>query len=166
MGEESIHLPEFLIPNRVGEELDYEAAGDLAHCRLFLVWLKDLDSRLDLLFAKPGAKVLDEGYWYIYRKNEGFPPSFWKVCNDDGSYCVPDERHIKRLQQIDSASHPDLWRQYEKRKADARRAGEKTSEEQHREFREKLEERLKSLYGTSIAVTPSMKALVNIAEKT
>ena len=151
-------LPELVISEQTGEQLDYEAVREMGQARLFQAMLKERDVRLDLLWAKPGAKLLDGGYWYIIRRNEGAPASYWKVEDEDGKPCAPGDRHLAELDRIDAAKHPDAYRQYRKRQDALRAAGEKTSDEMHREFREKLEERLASVYDTRIAVTAAMKA--------
>lgn len=142
----AIATPEFLISQQTGEEFEFDAAREIAEVHLFREWLHELDVRLDILYAKPGAKLLDGGYWYIYRRNEAAVPTYWKVSDADGRPCVPDRRHIEMLERIDGSRHPRIYQEYRQRQDRARRAKEETAEDRHREFREKLDEKLKHIY--------------------
>jgi hypothetical protein len=152
--------------NELAAEQERDAALGVGLGHLMATALHDIDHRLQLRFAKPGARLLDEGYWYFIRFNDaGVAPSYWKLTEKGGlddehgpGYSHPEWAHIESLQKRDTWRHPHVWREYEKRRANARRDREKHSEELHREFREKLLDRLNHIYGVQIAVTGAMKA--------
>lgn len=153
-------LPELLISQQTSDELDFEAAKDFAAVALVREWLKEIDERLDVMWVRPGAQSLDGGFWYFVRRNEGMAASYWKIYETrDGRevYCEPQERHVLGLMQLDASKHPDAYRRYRKRQDEARKAREATAEERHREFRELLEERVRSLYEPSIFIPERIK---------
>jgi hypothetical protein len=146
------------LPNTMLEEYDQQAAKSIGYAGLFRHSLKQLDTRLDLVWAKPGAEALDGGFWYIVRRNDDAPASYWKIQTEQGEYADPGPEHLEWLKSIDSHRHPGVYHDHRKRQDERVRQGKKRMEELHREFREKLEERVAQLYGTSIAVTGEMKA--------
>lgn len=140
------------IPGTAGMEYDEESVGSIASARAFLRELKAIDSRLELIWARPNAESLDGGFWYIVRRNEHAPDTYWQINDGDGVYADPEWRHIERLKAADAAAHPRIYEDYRRRCDADRAAGEKTREELHREFRERLLERLGHVYDTQIAV--------------
>ncbi len=152
--------PELVLSDRTSEQIDYQAAHEVASVMGFRVALQEIDPRLDVVFAKPGAKVLDGGYWYIVRFNDNAPPSFWKVSDEHDAPCAPDERHLRRMHEIDTTRNGGYQR-FERIREQAARAEQKQREEQHREFREKLDERLGHLYGSRIVVPSSVPSVAS-----
>ena len=147
-----------VIPGMAADEIDYDAAQDMAVAAMFRLMLKDYDNQLDLVFARPGAEFLKGGYWHIVRRNpEPYPASFWEISEPDGSYCAPREEHFRRLQEMDAATNPTFYEDYRKRRAAAVAAGEKLEEEKHREFREKLLDRMNHLYRPQVHISGAMK---------
>jgi hypothetical protein len=145
-------MSELLLPDDVLQATDQyvpaeQVARDFAESRWFRDLLQGVDSRLDLIFVKPGAPSFEHSCrFYIIRRNEMAQPSYWVIQGEQGEYCEPQERHFRRFMQGDSATNPNLWREFmmvrEARIARARR----NAEELRREVREKLKERLDFVY--------------------
>lgn len=150
------------VPDETREEfaIAEHAEGDVDIALAFRRKLKDVDSRLDLIWVKSNATSFPvTRRWYITRKtNEGKYSAFWIVQTDTGKYCPPTDQHFEALMARDSWAHPDVWnrlrrtRQTEQRQAAGRR------EEQRREFREKLLEQLDFNHRVQTAITPADKA--------
>lgn len=149
----ALNAPELVLSDRTSEQIDYDAAGEVAHARLFLVGLKEIDPRLDLVYAKPNSTLLQGGYWYIVRRNDDAPPAFWVVQNDDGSPCAPDERHLQRMHEMDTARNGG-YEAFNRGRDEAKKKAERERVETHREFREKLDEKLAHLYGSKSVYLP------------
>ena len=140
------------IPGTHGMEYDEDAARTYAHAQMFLGELKAIDSRLELVWAKPNAESLDGGFWYIVRHNEHAPDTYWQINDGAGEYSDPEWRHLERFKAADTAAHPDIYRNYRARENARIAQGEQSRAELHREFREKLDARLKHLYEVQIHV--------------
>jgi hypothetical protein len=140
------------------EEYDIHAARGIGYAVGARKLLKEIDSRLDVIWAKEGSTSLQGGRWYIVRNNDDAPPTYWCVQNPDGSYADIGPEHVERMKAIDAAAHPGLYKRFRDAETKRRLANKKTSEDKHREFREKLEERIASMMDASIFVTPQMKA--------
>lgn len=137
------------------DEYDELGAGEarMAHCEEFCRYLKQIDSRLDLVFAKAHATWTPHpGRWHIIRRNEGAPWSFWAVLAEDGeSYSEPYERHLQALKARDSAANPRLWEEHRKAVARERLDRQLRADERHAQFREGLSDRLDHLFDARIA---------------
>ena len=147
----ALATPELVLSDSTSEQIDYQAAHEVAACQLFRVALQDLDPLLDIVFAKPGAKLLEGGYWYIIRRGDGQVPAFWKISDEDDQPCMPDERHLRRMHEIDSRRNGG-YEAFNRGREQAKAKAEKQRLEQHREFREKLDERLAHLHRPQIFV--------------
>ena len=138
------------IPGAHGMEYDEDAARTYAHAQMFLGELKAIDSRLELVWAKPNAESLDGGFWYIVRHNE-HADTYWQINDGAGEYSDPEWRHLERFKAANRRAPRHLPQLPGAR--DARIAqGEQSRAELHREFREKLDARLKHLYEVQIHV--------------
>lgn len=150
---------ELLVPDNpllAGDE--YEAEHDVAAALDFRRFLKQIDERLDLIFVKKGAKAFPKGErWYIVRHNEGAPPSYWLIEDENDQFCLPDHRHLARLQEYDTAAHRDVWRKFTQRRLDKQLRHDKKMDAKSEEFRTKLGERLGFEFDAQIAVTSGMK---------
>lgn len=151
--------PEFLISNKMGEELEFDAARECTEARLIREFLQlNVDPRFDVIYAKPGATTLRGGYWHIIFRNDSGMPNIWEVCSLDGKGepCYPTMEHVRRIQQTD-LNHRNVWDDYQREKAAAARRKEKDAEAKHEEFREKLLERLEHLYRVQIHLPAGIK---------
>ena len=138
-----------------------EAQRDVAAALDFRRLLKDIDSRLDLIWVKEGTRAFPKGErWYIRRHNDYGMDNYWLVEDEHEDFCVPDIRHLRRLQEYDTAAHPDVWQKFVKRRLDKQLRAEKAMEEKSLEFRTKLGERLAHEFDAQIAVTSGMKAAI------
>lgn len=138
---------------------EWDEATAIDQCVDFRRALKQIDSRLDLIYAKEGAKALKGNRWYIIRRNDNLPPQLWEIEDENGEYCEPDERHMRRFLEGDTARHPDLYRKFEQARVDRKLRAEKAIEDKSEEFRSKLGERLNHVFDGRIAVTGTMKAI-------
>lgn len=138
---------------------EYNEADAIDQCVDFRRWLKEVDSRFDLVYVKVGAKSWPkDNRWYIVRRNDnGLPANIWVVEDEQGDYCEPNERHAARLREMDAAAHPRLWDDIQKRRAKKALDVELRHEATRDEFRTKLGERLDSIFGSSVAITEKMK---------
>ncbi len=141
------------LPGSAAMEYDEQAARSMAAARAFLAELKLIDSRLELIWARPNAESLDGGFWYIVRRNEHAPDTYWQVNDGEGVYADPEWRHLERLKAADASAHPRIYEDYRRRCDADRAAGEKSRQERHAEFRERLMERLAHVFDTQIAVS-------------
>src|SRR4051812_31475216 len=97
--EQELVIPENFFDARQEYELVRKTEHDVAVALDFRRLLKQVDARLDLMFVKAGTRVFPKGErYYITRRNEGVQPSFWLVEDEHGEFCVPDQRHLDRLQ--------------------------------------------------------------------
>jgi hypothetical protein len=147
------------------EEYDEGAAID--QCIDFRRWLKGLDARFDLVYVKIGARSWPkDNRWYIVRRSDsGLPANIWVVEDEQGDYCEPDERHARRLQEMDTAAHPRLWSEIQKRKEQRKIRSALRHEATREEFRTKLGERLDHIFDGRISVDERMKSLLSGALK-
>lgn len=135
-----------------------QAAIDTAESKWFHDALKARDSRLSLIFVKPGSVVFPYSpMWYIVRRNDNAPQSFWAIHDGEYGYCRPTQRHLDAFFSTDAAARPDLRDQIVKQRHRELEAKEKARQEKHREFREKLTERLAHEFDASVPVTGKMK---------
>ena len=154
------------LPGTYADEVDLEAAKSYASAMLFREWLKEIDPRLDIVWAKAGSKNIRGERWYIIRRNDNAPISWWMV-NDgtpDEGYADPGPEHIERLRQMDSAARPGAWHEYRKRCEERERQGKRKREEIFARMREALEERLAHEYDTSISVSKGLVVPEHIAD--
>jgi hypothetical protein len=139
-------------------EDEYDAGHDVAVVLDFRRLLKQIDARLDIIWVKAGARVFPKGErWYIVRHNEGVAPSYWMVEDEHGGFCVPDLRHLERLQEYDTAAHRDVWRKFTQRRLDKQLRHDKRMDDKSEEFRTRLGERLAFEFDAQVAVTSGMK---------
>jgi hypothetical protein len=160
MSRISVSENELLVPQNILDATnEYSSAEyELDQVMDFRKYLKQIDSRLDVIWVKPGAKVFPKGNrWYIIRRNETVMPSFWLVEDEHENYCVPDERHLNKLREYDTAAHPDVWKKFQRAHTERKLRAEKAIEAKREEFRTKLAERLDHVFDANILVTPAMK---------
>lgn len=148
------------IPEDFQNELMLEAAYEVSGAILFRQMLKEYDEDLELYRVKEQSTHPDltPGYWFIFRKpnyNVGRAPGLWRINEPDGSYCEPRLEHFERLKEKDAWARPGLYQAYRARQDERARQGEKRNEELHREFREKLDERVRAL-NPSLLVTKEL----------
>lgn len=131
---------------------EYVVAEKLASAVMFRRRLKEIDSRLDLIFVHERSIVFpDSPRYYIIRRNDVGPTAYWVIQTPDGEYCEPGEEHIQALQRKDAASRnlaDELRRAHEKAELEKQKAKVARSEQ----FREALNERLSHVLDTRIAV--------------
>lgn len=156
-------LSELWIPGAAQDELLVQAACEVGEAILFRQLLQDYDPDLDLIRAKENATSpgLKPGYWYIVRRpnlNVGRAWGLWEISEPNGDYCMPREEHFDRLREKDAWARPGLYHEYRKRQEEKVRQGEKRDAELHREFREKLNERLKFNHSRAVMVPKKMEA--------
>lgn len=157
-------MSELVLPDNVLQATEQyvppeQVARDFQESRWFRDLLQSVDRRLDLIFVKPGAEAFEHDCrFYIIRRNEQTVPSFWVIQDEQGQYCEPQERHFRRFMQGDSATNPDLWRDFLMVREARLAKGRKAAEELRREIREKLAERLDYVFdGPGLFVPGSYK---------
>ena len=152
------------LPHSVADEYEVsvtQGEAGVEKAAEFRARLKDVDERLDLIWVKVSAEGWEHpGRWHIVRQmTQHAAASYWAVLAEDGEgYSDPEERHFEALQERDSWAHPDAWRRYRMRRDAERREIASRQTERSREFREKLDERLASVFDGRIAVTGEDKA--------
>lgn len=155
------------LPEEVAEEYTPAAQGDadVQKALEFRGLLKQVDDRLDIIWVKPYAPSFPiGGRWYIIRQGTlGAAWSFWIIQSPSGEYAAPEESDLDELRERDAAAHPDVWRRMLKARADEERRREKAKDELHREFREKLDERIRHNHDTQVAVTEEFKDQIDAA---
>lgn len=153
-------MPELWTPqSELEATAEYEVERIKGRMSWFLGELKKLDSRLGLIYIKPGSTVFPKSpRWAITRKNELTLPSYWIIEDENGNFCEPDQRHLDRMHQMDAAKSKTSAAQIledERRRVDAEKRAAK--EETSREFREKLLDRLNHIYDPRISVPKDIK---------
>lgn len=114
-----------------------EAAQDFEMVARFRASLKEIDERLDVVWAKPGAQGFPKpGYWYIVRLNDApFPPTLWCVEDAEGGYAIPSEADLEALKLADTYTKRDAYtelverREREQRRRDKRDADRRDERE-------------------------------------
>jgi hypothetical protein len=141
----------FLLPGHYADEFDPNP--DIAVARAFDRLLKALDDKLFCFWVKADAVNFENpGRWHVGRLHSN-PElnTYWVIQNADGSYCEPQERHLLELKRMDTHSR-NVLADVEQARSTRQLAKRKEFEETRREFREKLAERLDSLYDAHVSV--------------
>lgn len=142
-----------------------ELASELAYLGEFRSYLKDIDRNLDLIRVKNGASSFPEGAWgkfVMVRYNpsgERTIAGMWIVQNADGSYCLPDERHLQALRSRDMAARPTVWHDHQKAIAREQEMKSRRKESAREDFRSAFRERLDHHLDRRISVSVDVKAL-------
>ena len=135
------------------QEVGIDAMASLEWRKL----LKEVDPRLDLIYAKPNAVAFPiPDRWYIIRRNEAAPVAFWVVQDENGTYCPFSQAHFDRFRQGDTATNPDLWKKMAGAAMARKERAQRAMDEKRAEFRERLLERLDHNHETTVAITPAM----------
>lgn len=115
--------------------------------------LKALDERLDVVWAKKGARMVPQDErWYIIRRSDSGIGGMWCICAPDGGYADPGPEHIAALER----QNPERTGNVAKRVRDGRaqreamRAREK--QERSERFQEGLLDRLDHIHDGRISV--------------
>lgn len=142
---------ELVIPGHAAEEYDPQPDARIAYELNTL--LRIIDDRLRCFWVRVNATSFEHpGRWHIgrFHSNPEFN-TYWVICNEDGSYCEPQERHLQRLLQYDTHArnrYADIEKARTTRKAEKR----KQMEDTRARFRDELQDRLDHLYDARIAV--------------
>lgn len=142
-----------------------ELATELAYLGEFRSYLKDIDPQLDLIRVKNGAASFPEDAWgkfVMIRRNplgERTIAGMWIVQNEDGSYCLPDERHLTALRARDMAARPTVWHDHQKALAREKEQKRRRKESAREDFRSAFRDRLDHHLDRRISVSVDLKAL-------
>jgi len=119
--------------------------------------LKQVDERLDLVYAKPDAHFVSKGdRWYIIRRGDTGIGGMW-VCEDEaGEYTFPHEGHLNALRSLDVQKHGDVTA----RLADERRKKQEAADlhklATKELFRSELNDRIAHTHDARIAVPKAL----------
>lgn len=153
--------PDLILPGHTFDEYD-SGVGELEVALSFRRQLKALDERLTVFWAKPGSPLAaadGTGRWYIVRVHPNPElTNYWVVEDEQGNYCVPQQRHIDRLQQMDTWTGRRRYSDFELARSAKKRKKEAELAELRRELREKLEERLAHINDTRVSVPRAISA--------
>ena len=145
---ENEHVDEFIFANmmrtdpRVGE---------------FTKQLKQLDERLDLVYAKPNAKFVSKGdRWYIIRRGDNGIGGMW-ICEDEnGDFTFPNESHLNALKALDVQRHGDVNDRLAKEREKKKNQAELDKVARKELFRSELEDRVAHNHDARIAVPKAL----------
>lgn len=157
---------DFLLPGHAVDEFD--PAPDIAVAKAFDDLLQTLDSRLRCIWVKPDAESFPVGgRWYIARFHSNPELSaYWVIQGDNGEYCEPQMRHFERLQAMDTWTGRRTYQDFVDARSAKKKAQAKQFEEKRREFREKLDERLRHINDARISVPSLPKPMLIERDKT
>jgi hypothetical protein len=150
---------ELVIPGHAAEEFDPNPDARIAYELNTL--LRIIDDRLRCFWVRVNATSFEyPGRWHIgrFHTNPEFN-TYWVICNEDGSYCEPQERHLQRLLQYDTHArnrYQDIEKARSTRKAEKR----KQLEDTRRRFREELLDRLEHIANGRISVPKAVPVVV------
>lgn len=151
------------LPEEVQEQFAIadEAERHWDQAQEFQKQLTAIDVRLEIIYVKANATDFPvPNRWYIVRRGgeHGKASCFWVIQTDQGKYSPPTQQHLEALQARDSFAHPDVWKRMERTRREEERVKKAKRDDQHAEFRGRLEERLTYNDRVQIAVTGEDKA--------
>jgi hypothetical protein len=157
-----IETPALLLPGHVVDEFTDGIEHDIAVAQAFNKLLHEIDPQLKCFWVKEGAKSFgNPGRWHIVRQHPHNDElnTYWCVSKPDGSYCVPDDSHLRALKAMDTHTGAHTYDTVQQARTSKALAKEKAFEEKRREFREKLAERASHLFDARISVSKSISLL-------
>lgn len=157
---------DFLLPGHAVDEFD--PAPDITVAKAFDDLLQTLDKRLRCIWVRENAtSFANPGRWHIARFHSNPELSaYWLIQNEDGSYCEPQMRHFERLQAMDTWTGRRTYQDFVDARSAKKRKQAQAFEEKRREFREKLDERLRHIQNARISVPALPKPMVIERDKT
>ncbi len=159
MSTTDLWLPDDVSPDEA-RPLD---PSDPMSAHVFRNMLKQVDpARLDMIRSNERAQNLPAGRYLIVYRSEDAHVSWLLIQDEDGSDCVPDERHWDRLMEFDQArTQGRLLDAFRKKRDLIQAAVRQEKEDKSAEFREKLDEAFSHILDPKIAVSTRAKELVD-----
>lgn len=133
------------------EQWTTERVDETARAMAFRNLLRQMDSRLDLIYVKEGATILEGGFYYIVRHNDIGIKSHWQVHDGSGKPCVPDSRHLEMMKRND-LTNVDVVKELEDARARKEAQKQKKKEARSEKFRELLLEKIAHIHDAQVAV--------------
>src|SRR3954468_22731366 len=98
-------MPSLWLPNGPAEAILAEKAGRDEAKRVMGVRsaLKGIDARLDLFLCKQDDpdNDLQQGFWYVWRRNDNGTIAMWQVQTHEGGYREPDDGIVEAFRKMD-----------------------------------------------------------------
>jgi hypothetical protein len=144
------------LPSAFLEAESTKAEEDLLVIVEFRKQLRLIDERLGCVHGA-GPPWPKWPRWYIIRTAPEGRPYYWVVEDEQGEYCVPDQRHLDRLMEIDGERNPKAWYAYRTFREKRERERQKRIDAKSEEFQEKLLDAIGHIEDTRIPVSSDAK---------